>query len=235
MKIGLFYGSTTCYTEMAAEKIRAPHRPRAGRSPQHQGCALARMQEYDILILGISTWDFGELQEGLGISLGRHRRPASGGTHHRPVWHGRSAGLWGVVSGCPRPAARSAGPQGVKLVGYWPNVRAGGTSLTPPRRSSTMAVTSSGWPSMTPTSTTSIEAVGRPRSRTALIDRLDVRRRRPMDDQTDRAVDQIRDPRTALILDPRTAWMFRRRRPMDDQTDPHRAVGQILSEIHELL
>lgn len=23
MKIGLFYGSTTCYTEMAAEKIRA--------------------------------------------------------------------------------------------------------------------------------------------------------------------------------------------------------------------
>ncbi|MGR5543036.1 flavodoxin FldB, partial [Vibrio campbellii] len=23
MKIGLFYGSTTCYTEMAAEKMRA--------------------------------------------------------------------------------------------------------------------------------------------------------------------------------------------------------------------
>ena len=49
-KIGLFYGSTTCYTEMAAEKIQT---------------AFNRLfdEQFDVLIFGISTWDFGELQE----------------------------------------------------------------------------------------------------------------------------------------------------------------------------
>jgi flavodoxin II len=61
--IGLFYGSSTCYTEMAAEKIR-----------EHIGDALvdvyniadepvSTMADYDYLILGIPTWDYGELQE----------------------------------------------------------------------------------------------------------------------------------------------------------------------------
>lgn len=63
MKIGLFYGSTTCYTEMAAEKIRALIGPELVDLHNIKDVPLARMQEYDILILGISTWDFGELQE----------------------------------------------------------------------------------------------------------------------------------------------------------------------------
>ena len=63
MKIGLFYGSTTCYTEMAAEKIRALISPELVDLHNIKDVPLARMQEYDILILGISTWDFGELQE----------------------------------------------------------------------------------------------------------------------------------------------------------------------------
>ena len=84
-------------------------------------CPSPAAQEYDILILGISTWDFGELQEDWESGWEDIQDASSWRTHHRPVWHGRSAGLWGVVSGCPRPAARSAGPKGVKLVGYWPN------------------------------------------------------------------------------------------------------------------
>ena len=63
MKIGLFYGSSTCYTEMAAEKIR-----------EFIGAGLVTLhnvqvddprlrEQYDLLILGIPTWDFGELQE----------------------------------------------------------------------------------------------------------------------------------------------------------------------------
>lgn len=65
-KIAIFYGSTTCYTEMAAEKIQ-----------QHllsllevdielhdiKDVSLTCSHEYQYLILGISTWDFGELQE----------------------------------------------------------------------------------------------------------------------------------------------------------------------------
>ncbi|WP_160153164.1 flavodoxin FldB [Microbulbifer sp. ALW1] len=61
--IGLFYGSSTCYTEMAAEKIR----DRIGEEwiDLHNVADddVALMQEYDFLILGIPTWDYGELQE----------------------------------------------------------------------------------------------------------------------------------------------------------------------------
>ena len=70
MKIGLFYGSTTCYTEMTAEKIQAmlavdPALPSSCSVTLHnlKQQPLAAMANYDVLILGISTWDFGELQE----------------------------------------------------------------------------------------------------------------------------------------------------------------------------
>lgn len=63
MKIGLFYGSSTCYTEIVAEKIRdfigddlvTLHNVKDG--------PVEAMQQYDLLIMGIPTWDFGELQE----------------------------------------------------------------------------------------------------------------------------------------------------------------------------
>ncbi len=62
-KIALFYGSSTCYTEMAGEKIR-----------QYLGVdnvdlfnvadtPLVQTGFYDYLIFGIPTWDYGELQE----------------------------------------------------------------------------------------------------------------------------------------------------------------------------
>jgi len=70
MKIGLFYGSTTCYTEIVAEKIQVllsadPSLPDGSSVTLHniKDQPLALMTDYDLLILGISTWDFGELQE----------------------------------------------------------------------------------------------------------------------------------------------------------------------------
>ncbi|USD65740.1 flavodoxin FldB [Vibrio sp. SCSIO 43136] len=63
MKIGLFYGSSTCYTEMAAEKIRAFIGEDLVDIFNVKDTALVAMNEYDLLILGISTWDFGEIQE----------------------------------------------------------------------------------------------------------------------------------------------------------------------------
>ncbi len=67
VSIGLFYGSTTCYTEMAAEKIKA----QLERLSPHinipmfdiKDTPLSNIANYDIVLLGISTWDFGELQE----------------------------------------------------------------------------------------------------------------------------------------------------------------------------
>ena len=72
MKIGLFYGSSTCYTEMVSEKIQAQISANltSMNITDHQiniynvkETPLTFMAEYDFLILGISTWDFGEIQE----------------------------------------------------------------------------------------------------------------------------------------------------------------------------
>ena len=61
--IGLFYGSSTCYTEMAGEKIR--ERLGADRVDlcNIADVPLVTAQFYDYLIFGIPTWDYGELQE----------------------------------------------------------------------------------------------------------------------------------------------------------------------------
>ncbi len=67
MKIGLFYGSTTCYTEIIAEKIQA------AMASEHsvelfnvKTDPLCKINDYQILIFGISTWNYGELQEDWG-------------------------------------------------------------------------------------------------------------------------------------------------------------------------
>jgi flavodoxin II len=67
LEIGLFYGSTTCYTEMAAEKIQAALNQLFDEEVVSlfniKDVALKQAENFDILIFGISTWDFGELQE----------------------------------------------------------------------------------------------------------------------------------------------------------------------------
>lgn len=63
MKIGLFYGSTTCYTEIVAEKIQAIMGADLVDMVNIKDQPLALCLDYDFIILGISTWDYGELQE----------------------------------------------------------------------------------------------------------------------------------------------------------------------------
>ena len=63
MKIGLFYGSTTCYTEIVAEKIQAIMGADLVDIINIKDQALALCLDYDFIIFGISTWDYGELQE----------------------------------------------------------------------------------------------------------------------------------------------------------------------------
>lgn len=63
MKIGLFYGSTTCYTEIAAEKIQTEISEDIVDLHNLKDINLDLTQAYDFLIFGISTWDYGELQE----------------------------------------------------------------------------------------------------------------------------------------------------------------------------
>lgn len=63
MKIGLFYGSTTCYTEIVAEKIQAAIGEDIVELFNIKDNPLSLCLDYDFIILGISTWDYGELQE----------------------------------------------------------------------------------------------------------------------------------------------------------------------------
>lgn len=50
MNIGLFYGSSTCYTEMAAEKIRDIIGPELVTLHNLKDDAVALMEQYDVLI-----------------------------------------------------------------------------------------------------------------------------------------------------------------------------------------
>ncbi len=63
MKIGLFYGSSTCYTEMVAEKIQALLGDELVCLHNLKDTPIDEMTRYPVLMLGISTWDFGEIQE----------------------------------------------------------------------------------------------------------------------------------------------------------------------------
>lgn len=62
-QIGIFYGSSTCYTEMVAEKIHA--KISSARSDLYNiaNTSIQKCLEYPYLLFGIPTWDYGELQE----------------------------------------------------------------------------------------------------------------------------------------------------------------------------
>jgi len=65
--VGVLYGSSTCFTEMAGEAIsREIVDQQPNLTTQLHDIAddgLANIKDYDLCILGIPTWDYGELQE----------------------------------------------------------------------------------------------------------------------------------------------------------------------------
>ncbi len=61
--IGLFYGSSTCYTEMSAEKIQRYFGDHLVDIHNIAITSLTPIEYYQYLIFGIPTWDYGELQE----------------------------------------------------------------------------------------------------------------------------------------------------------------------------
>lgn len=63
VRIGLFYGSTTCFTEIAAEKIQAQFDAGEIELFNIKDTPLQQAEAFDVIIFGLSTWDFGEIQE----------------------------------------------------------------------------------------------------------------------------------------------------------------------------
>lgn len=61
--VGLFYGSSTCYTEIVADKIREILSDEVVDVYNITDESMITAESYDYLIMGIPTWDYGELQE----------------------------------------------------------------------------------------------------------------------------------------------------------------------------
>lgn len=125
INIGLFYGSTTCYTEMAAEKIQQQLNQLFDAELVDmfniKDTPLEDVAQYDILILGISTWDFGELQEdweshwdelaGINLTGKTVALFGLGDQEGYAEWFQDALGMLHNV--CLE--------QGAKVIGYWPN------------------------------------------------------------------------------------------------------------------
>lgn len=62
-KIALFYGSSTCYTQMTAEKIAQVFGEDTVRIFNIADEPINTAEQYQNIIMGIPTWDYGELQE----------------------------------------------------------------------------------------------------------------------------------------------------------------------------
>lgn len=139
--IGLFYGSSTCYTEMAGEKIRAELGEDLVDFFNINETPIITAQFYDFVILGIPTWDYGELQEdweeiwddindvdftgkkvalyGLGDQIGYPEwfLDAMGYLHSKVIARGAiPCGYW-PIDGYTYEASKALTPDGTHFVG----------------------------------------------------------------------------------------------------------------------
>lgn len=119
--VGLFYGSSTCYTEISAEKIRSCLGETRVDLFNVADTPISRCNNYQQLIFGIPTWDYGELQEDW-----------------EAVWDnidavdftGKTVAIFGLGDqiGYPDWFLDAMGYlhnkvllKGARLIGYWPN------------------------------------------------------------------------------------------------------------------
>ncbi|MDO3388187.1 flavodoxin FldB [Gilvimarinus sp. SDUM040013] len=119
--IALFYGSSTCYTEMAGEKIRQILGEAKVDVFNIADTPIVEAEFYDCVILGIPTWDYGELQEDwdeIWDDLDHIN------------WQGKKVALYGLGDqiGYPEWFLDAMGYLHAKVVklgaiacGYWPN------------------------------------------------------------------------------------------------------------------
>lgn len=119
--IGLFYGSSTCYTEMAGEKIQQQFDEGTVTVFNIADTPVSQMQDYQLLILGIPTWDYGELQEDWEDQWD---------ALNELDLSGKTVAIYGLGDqvGYPEWFLDAMGylhnkviVQGAKVVGYWPN------------------------------------------------------------------------------------------------------------------
>lgn len=121
MQIGLFYGSSTCYTEMVAEKIQGILGSDLVTLHNLADTSVSVMSDYDILFLGIPTWDFGELQADWGNNWDAIDQVELAGKIVALIGLGDQGtyGEWFLdAMGMLHDKLLA---KGCRMVGYWPN------------------------------------------------------------------------------------------------------------------
>lgn len=121
MDIGLFYGSSTCYTQMVAEKIQALLGADLVTLHNLKETPVQTMAQYDALIFGISTWDFGEIQEDWLASWDAIDQVKLGGKQIALFGLGDQQGYGEWFLDAMGLLHDKLLLQGCQMVGYWPN------------------------------------------------------------------------------------------------------------------
>ena len=121
MQIGLFFGSTTCYTEMAAEKIQQIIGEDILTLHNIRDEPLKDAENFDFLIFGISTWDFGELQEDWESIWDDIEAVNLAGKTIALFGMGDQQGYGQWFQDALGMLHDKIKPQGVTLLGLWPN------------------------------------------------------------------------------------------------------------------
>ena len=121
MDIGLFYGSSTCYTQMVAEKIQALLGADLVTLHNLKETPVQTMAQYDALIFGISTWDFGEIQEDWQANWDAIDQVKLGGKQIALFGLGDQQGYGEWFLDAMGLLHDKLLLQGCQMVGYWPN------------------------------------------------------------------------------------------------------------------
>ncbi|MGC3967514.1 MAG: flavodoxin [Pirellulales bacterium] len=120
LTMAIFYGSSTGNTQTAAEKIQENLGEWISLVADVAKCEPADMLPYDVLFLGVSTWNIGEMQDDWAAFIPRMKDLNLSGKKVAFFCLGDAVGypynfldamgeLWGVVKGL-----------GATLVGTWP-------------------------------------------------------------------------------------------------------------------
>lgn len=121
LSMAIFYGSSTGNTEMAAQKIKEQMGEFISHIADVADAEPKDMEQYDLLFLGVSTWNIGEMQddwdnfipqmEGLNLAGKKIAFFAMGDAAGYPHNFLDAMGeLWGVVKNLGDP----------ELIGVWP-------------------------------------------------------------------------------------------------------------------
>jgi len=120
--IGLFYGSTTCYTEMIAERIQElAGKDRIDINNISQ-TPVNKIVLYEYIIFGIPTWDYGELQEDWDIIWDELDELDLRGKTVAIFGLGDQIGYGQWFQDAIGYLAIQVESCGAELVGHWPNI-----------------------------------------------------------------------------------------------------------------